>query len=127
MLDGKGTLPLELAKWEGYELISPEHSAFNPIEGLNPDSVAETILAIYENDSGERYWIDAGVQMIRHAAIILESSKEQYTLQNLQKVILDQEYRQNVLSQAIRDDSNTTPSRSQLRTFDPSKAHSRHP
>lgn len=105
VLDGKGTLPLELAKWEGYELISPEHSAFNPIEGLNPDSVAETILAIYENDSGERYWVDAGVQMIRHAAIILESSKEQYTLQNLQKVILDQEYRQNVLSQAITDDS----------------------
>ncbi len=103
VLDGKGTLPLELSNWEGYQLVSPEHAAFNPIEQLNPDAISETMLALYEDDSGERYWIDASAQMIRHAAILLEASKKEYTLPNLQRVIVDPAYREEVLAQAITD------------------------
>mgnify|MGYP001263129329 CR=1 FL=1 len=105
ILDGKGTLPLELANQQGYQLISPEHQGFNPVEQLNPDAVAETMQALYGDDSGERYWVDAGIQMIRHAAILLEASKKEYTLPNIERVILNQGYRQDVLAEAITDES----------------------
>lgn len=105
VLDGKGSLPLELSHRQGYQLISPEHLPFNPIEQLNPDAVAETIHALYEKDSGERYWIDAGVQMIRHAAIILEASRKDYTLPNIQQLIVDPDFRAEALKQAITDHS----------------------
>ena len=105
VLDGKGTLPLELAGREDYQLISPEHTNFNPVEQLNPDAVAETMQALYGDDSGDRYWTDAAIQMIRHGAILLEASDEDYTLTNIEKVVLSQAYRQEVLAQVV--DSNT--------------------
>lgn len=103
VLDGKGTLPLELAGREDYELISPEHTNFNPVEQLNPDAVAETMQALYGEDSGDRYWTDAAIQMIRHGAILLEASDKDYTLTNIEKVILSQEYRQEILAQVVDD------------------------
>lgn len=89
VIDGKGALPLEVSDLSSkYKLISPEHCAFNPIQGMNPDSVADVIIAAFADKKGDSFWPDSAALLIRQAAIIIEASELNYTIPELVKFSL---------------------------------------
>lgn len=73
MLDGKGVLPAEVADLEGFQVISPDRAAFNPIENLTPDEVADGLMAMFANkDSADPFWDRAAAKLIRAGATVLQ-------------------------------------------------------
>lgn len=69
ILDGKGQLPAEIEA-EGYQLITPSTQDLNPIEGLSPDDVADTLvnLAGDRDDNSDPYWNNSAAKLVRSAA-----------------------------------------------------------
>lgn len=73
VLDGKGVLPAEVADLEGFQVISPDRAAFNPIENLTPDEVADGLMAMFANkDSADPFWDRAAAKLIRAGATVLQ-------------------------------------------------------
>ena len=84
VIDGKGALPLELKSDEyDYYLISPENTPFNPIEGMKPDAVADTLTSIFGGNSADPFWENSASLMIRMACIIIYNSSKAFTLNNI--------------------------------------------
>lgn len=84
VIDGKGALPLELKSDEyDYFLISPENAPFNPIEGMKPDAVADTLTSIFGGNSADPFWENSASLMIRMACIIIYNSSKPFTLNNI--------------------------------------------
>lgn len=80
VLDGKGQLPAEISA-DDYRLITPEKEDLNPIEGLTPDDVAETLsnLAGEGGANADPYWTNAAAKLIRssaHVAQVLSNKGE---------------------------------------------------
>ncbi len=73
VLDGKGVLPAEVADLEGFLVISPDREAFNPIENLTPDEVADGLMAMFANkDSADPFWDRAAAKLVRAGATVLQ-------------------------------------------------------
>lgn len=77
VLDGKGMLPAEIES-EGYRLITPSTETLNPIEGLSPDDVAETLsnLAGESEGNSDPYWNNAAAKLVRSAAHVAHTLSE---------------------------------------------------
>ncbi|MBY0545064.1 MAG: type IV secretion system DNA-binding domain-containing protein, partial [Gammaproteobacteria bacterium] len=87
VLDGKGELPKEVNDLNpDYVLISPEADAYNPIENLDPDEVADSFHAVFAGHATDPFWDDSAMLMIRFAAVLLKHSNEPYTIHNLYKL-----------------------------------------
>lgn len=72
VLDGKGVLPAELVGLQDFKIISPKHDAFNPIENLTPDEVADGMATMFAApNSGDPYFDLASTKLIRAAANVL--------------------------------------------------------
>lgn len=77
VLDGKGQLPTELVGLPGFQVISPENTAFNPIQGLMPDEVAETLFKLFSSDKGNagdvagNEWEQFARELLRSASKVL--------------------------------------------------------
>lgn len=73
VLDGKGVLPAEVAGLQDFRVISPTHDAFNPIENLTPDEVADGIAAMFASpNAADPYFDLAATKLIRAAANVLK-------------------------------------------------------
>lgn len=93
ILDGKGALPREVATDPRFKLITPDTAAYNPIAGLTPDDVANTL---YEQnaagDGDSAFWEQSAMRLIRSSATLLEIAvrenlgKWRWTLGDLYKV-----------------------------------------
>lgn len=95
-LDGKGALPRELAADPRFSLITPDLIKYNPIAGLTPDDVANTLYE--QNATGEGdsdYWEKSAMRMIRASATILKLLCERggwsWTLGDLYKIACTEE------------------------------------
>ncbi|NRA87806.1 MAG: type IV secretion system DNA-binding domain-containing protein [Rhizobiales bacterium] len=97
ILDGKGSLPAEL-KFPNLKIISPKNDAFNPIFGLSPDIVADTVKNLFSAEEKDSFWSNAAGVCIKNAAVIILNSKENYTLKNILALIIDQEFREKTIS-----------------------------
>ncbi len=97
ILDGKGTLPSEF-NFDDYFVITPHGDSFNPIHGMKPDAVAETIKNLFATDDKDKFWSDAASICIRNAAMLLYHSTESYTIRNILKLSVDTEFRVSFLS-----------------------------
>lgn len=87
VIDGKGALPLELQDSEyDYHLISPKGAKFNPIQGMKPDAVADTLGSIFGGNSGDPFWENSATLMIRMASIIAYYSSLDFTLNQILKI-----------------------------------------
>ncbi|WP_223554366.1 TraM recognition domain-containing protein [Pseudomonas sp. BF-R-01] len=77
VLDGKGQLPTELVGLPGFQVISPENAPFNPIQGLQPDEVAETLFQLFSSeksnsgDVGGSEWEQFARELLRSASKVL--------------------------------------------------------
>lgn len=92
VLDGKGALPRELADDPRFSLITPDSIKYNPIAGLTPDDVANTL---YEQnasgDSEAAFFEQSAMRMLRSSAVVLEllckrSDDWHWTLGNLYRI-----------------------------------------
>jgi len=73
VLDGKGVLPAEVADLPDFQIISPDRAAFNPIENLTPDEVADGFVAMFASkDSADPFWDRASAKLIRAGATVLQ-------------------------------------------------------
>ncbi len=97
ILDGKGTLPSEFS-FDDYFVVSPHGENFNPIYGMKPDAVAETIKNLFSTGDKDKFWSDAASICIRNAAMLLYHSAESYTIRNILKLSVDNEFRVSFLS-----------------------------
>lgn len=77
VLDGKGSLPAEIADLPSFRLISPDNDSFNPIENLSPDEIADTFLEMF-GEGDDDIWPKAATKKIRAAAIIMQSINALY-------------------------------------------------
>lgn len=94
VIDGKGALPLELKSDEhDYFLISPNSAPFNPIEGMKPDAVADTLTAIFGGDASDPFWENSASLMIRMASIIIFNSSKPFTLNAILNFCIDEDER----------------------------------
>ncbi|MFN3234812.1 MAG: type IV secretory system conjugative DNA transfer family protein [Gammaproteobacteria bacterium] len=92
VLDGKGQLPKEISTLDDdYQLISPSSAPYNPIENLTADEIADSFAAMFAGKSSDSYWEDSAILTIRFAAVLLENSKQDYTLFNLYRLCTQQE------------------------------------
>lgn len=108
VLDGKGALPREVATDDRFQLITPETVAYNPIAGLTPDDVANTLYE--QNASGDgdsAFWEQSAMRLVRASAVMLAVAVERgegewkWTLGDLYKVACT-ESGQNKLSKVIQ-------------------------
>lgn len=86
VLDGKGALPKELDGIHAdYQIITPTAEKFNPIFGMTPDAVAETISSLFESkDSKDSFWNDASRLMLRMSAIVVKNDENKtFNLKNI--------------------------------------------
>lgn len=98
VLDGKGALPLELTDLsEDYKLINPEHSDFNPIENLTADEVSDSLYEMFGSASDDDFWNLAAAKLIRASANLLEMTNEPWTLTNVYRAVIDDDYVQDVV------------------------------
>jgi len=73
VLDGKGALPAEVADLQGFQVVSPDRAAFNPIENLTPDEVADGFVEMFASkDSSDPFWDRASAKLIRAGATVLQ-------------------------------------------------------
>lgn len=77
VLDGKGSLPGEVADLPNFRLISPENDRFNPIENLTPDEIADTFFEMFGKGEDD-IWPKAATKKIRAAAVIMKSIHDFY-------------------------------------------------
>lgn len=77
VLDGKGSLPAEIADLPSFRLISPDNDSFNPIENLSPDEIADTFLEMF-GEGDDDIWPKAATKKIRAAAIIMQAINSIY-------------------------------------------------
>lgn len=111
-LDGKGALPLELQGISpSYRLVSPRgEERFNPILGMKPDTVADTLADVLSGDSdGEPIWRDSARLMLRMAARVVSAHPAlPYTFAAIQRLcVMSDEDRMGLLkSLADQIDSN---------------------
>lgn len=94
VLDGKGQLPAEIQS-DNYTLLTPDKIKINPIEGLRPDDVAETIENL-SNDGGQSsdpYWTNAAAKLIRSLAHTVYALSEKgdmpYNLASIYSLLSD--------------------------------------
>lgn len=72
VLDGKGALPRELDGLAcDYTLVAPAKGSFNPLFGLSPDTVADTLADIFGAEEKDRFWSDSARLALRMSAIII--------------------------------------------------------
>lgn len=98
VLDGKGMLPAEISS-EGYRLITPTTETINPIEGLSPDDVAETLANLAGenegNGNGDPYWTNAAAKLVRSAAhvakVLADHATGTYNLATVYELISSQD------------------------------------
>ena len=107
VLDGKGALPLEFVGTEGYNLISPMHGPFNPIDGMSPDAVADVLTDVSDDGKTEAFFRDSARLMLRMAAIMVEANAElPYTLHQIQAFCLSDHDTRTAWIAAIADKVN---------------------
>lgn len=102
VLDGKGALPSELVGLhDDYQIITPTSAQFNPIFGLTPDAVADTISGIFADKKGDQFWNDSANLMIRMASFAVYYAESQdFTLNNiLNFCVMNDEYRTKALGE----------------------------
>lgn len=88
VLDGKGQLAEELKDAPNYTVISPEVSDYNCIEGLYPEEVADSCLALFGSKKGDDNIFDnAARNAILNAAIVLHESKSDYTIKKIYELL----------------------------------------
>lgn len=94
VLDGKGSLPAEVADLPNFRLISPENDSFNPIENLTPDEIADTFFEMF-GEGEDDIWPKAATKKIRAAAIIMQSinmlypARMAFNIQSLYQIAAD--------------------------------------
>lgn len=107
-LDGKGQLPAEIEDPD-YQLIDPATITINPIEGLSPDDVADTLLDLADDSDSSQadpYWANAAAKLVRsaaHAALALqEKDAGAYTLAQIYRLTATESGREKA-SEVITD------------------------
>lgn len=93
VLDGKGELPLEITE-TSFTVISPDTADINPIEGLSPDDMADTLRDMGASESeSDPYWSNAAAKLIRSAAHTAQSlatlREGEYTLDAVSRIVAD--------------------------------------
>lgn len=93
VLDGKGQLPREIEA-TSYTVISPDTADLNPIEGLSPDDVADTLRDMGASEAeSDPYWSNAAAKLIRSAAHTAQSlatlGEGEYTLDAVSRIVAD--------------------------------------
>jgi len=69
VLDGKGVLPAEVADLTGFQVVTPGHAQYAPIQNLEPDVVADGLLEMFgSDDAADPHWQDAACNYVRSAA-----------------------------------------------------------
>jgi hypothetical protein len=108
VLDGKGQLPAEIEDPD-YQLIDPATITINPIEGLSPDDVADTLLDLADDSDSSQadpYWANAAAKLVRsaaHAATALqEKGAGSYTLAQIYRLAATESGREKA-SEVITD------------------------
>lgn len=85
VLDGKGVLPLEFVNQGNYRLISPDSSQFNPIATMEADTVADTLVDVFNDADDDKFWADSARYMLRMAAVVIKASNQVFTLNEIQR------------------------------------------
>lgn len=85
VLDGKGVLPLEFVNQGNYQLISPDSAPFNPIATMEVDTVADTLVDVFNTGDDDKFWADSARYMLRMSATIIKTSNQAFTLKEIQQ------------------------------------------
>ena len=85
VLDGKGVLPLEFVNQGNYQLISPDSAPFNPIATMEVDTVADTLVDVFNTGDDDKFWADSARYMLRMSATIIKASNQAFTLKEIQQ------------------------------------------
>ena len=85
VLDGKGVLPLEFVNQQNYRLISPDYEPFNPIASMEADTVADTLVDVFNDGDSDKFWADSARYMLRMATVIIKASNQAFTLKEIQQ------------------------------------------
>jgi hypothetical protein len=71
VLDGKGALPGEVAKFvPDLTVIEPAGKAMSLVEGLTPTEIVATVTDILGQNDKDRFWQDSAAALMRYAAIL---------------------------------------------------------
>lgn len=82
-MDGKGVLPLEFVSHSDYRLISPDFLL--PIATMEADTVADTLVDVFNDADNDKFWADSARYMLRMAAVVIKASNQAFTLNEIQR------------------------------------------
>lgn len=78
VLDGKGSLPKEIAASAGLTLIDPAKDCVSLVKGLDPVTLVDTLMDIVEpageRKSGDPFWRNCGATLLRHSAVLCQTA-----------------------------------------------------
>ncbi|MGO0307967.1 type IV secretory system conjugative DNA transfer family protein [Endozoicomonas acroporae] len=93
VLDGKSALPIEIETGSDYQLISPKSDAFNAIEGLSSDEVADGFFYMFKGNGGDSFWDEAARTLVRASHCCLDLVDEvPTTMSNLYKALTNNQF-----------------------------------
>jgi len=71
VLDGKGALPGEVARFvPDLAVIEPAGKAMSLVEGLTPTEIVATVTDILGQNDKDRFWQDSAAALMRYAAVL---------------------------------------------------------
>lgn len=79
IMDGKGSLPAELASLAGMRVIQPGHAGteLSLVSGVEPSVIVDTIREILAPSDGggqDQFWVNSAASVLRRAAIIAQAA-----------------------------------------------------
>jgi hypothetical protein len=92
VLDGKGSLPGELANLPNMVVIDPRISKVSLVKGLSPSNLADTISDVVgaNTNKGDQFFTDSARDLLRKAAILAQAAGNDYwTLDSISRIALD--------------------------------------
>src|ERR1700733_492810 len=92
VMDGKGSLPGEVAKFiPDMEVIDPSSKRMSLVEGLTPTEVVATVVDLLGRSEGkDRFFQESATALMRHAAVLAKrQGKANWSLSGIWKIASD--------------------------------------
>jgi hypothetical protein len=89
VMDGKGALPSELTSIAGMRLIDPARERISLVAGLDPVTIADTIVNVFTKGSekADRFFIDSAAILLRHSATVAQAAGGRWwTLSGIEQI-----------------------------------------
>ncbi|XVJ51442.1 MAG: type IV secretion system DNA-binding domain-containing protein [Vampirovibrio sp.] len=99
VMDGKGSLPHELADLPDMVVVEPTKHCLSLVSGLDPAAIASTISAILSQKGGDRFWTDSARILLYNAAWLCKTltSEGYWSLDVIGKTACQSAFREAVI------------------------------